>query len=88
MSDAGPTTTGGLGQAIQTVWAGSTSRKYPRIATGKTGERHIIKSATEEPHPEDERPSYPDEPQEMTDVLGPRPPSRYRIFRDRRGTRR
>jgi hypothetical protein len=52
MSGDGATTTGNLGAAVQQVWAGA-GKKYPRIATGHNGERHIIKSEAEEPHEED-----------------------------------
>ena len=71
MSDTSGTTstTGSVGAAgIQQVYAGA-GKKYPRIATGKNGERHVIRSKEEEPHPEDER---------------PKSPVRYKIFRDRR----
>lgn len=62
MSDM--TSTGSLGQAVQSVWAGSKRRrqlakgevkKYPYVAEGRNGERHVIKSAAEEPHSEDVR---------------------------------
>jgi hypothetical protein len=99
MSMSGPTsTTGSVGQAgIQQVYAGA--GKKAKVATECTHCGHAIQETGGKgdrawkhtdaapngdwghtPHP---KPSYSDEPQQMTDVLGPRP-SRYAIFHDRR----